>query len=137
VRKPRAGEGGQILILSLLVVVLLTSALLLIAAALQARMKAVRREAAAVRLTALADAALAETLARLAAHAGAAGLPERPFGEGLIASEVHPAPDDCLTVVARAEYQGRRRIVEARVRPTVLGPVVLDWRVVKRDRDEP
>jgi hypothetical protein len=65
VRKPRAGEGGQILILSLLVVVLLTTALLLIAAALEARMKAVRREAAAVRLTALADAALAETLARL------------------------------------------------------------------------
>lgn len=131
-RRAPAGNGtedGQILLLSLLVVVVLTAALLLIAATLQSRMKLARAETAAIRLTALADAALAETLAHLAADPAYPGLPEREFGGGTIASRVDGG-GAAVTVRARADYRGRRRTVRAAVQLTVLGPVVLDWRVV-------
>lgn len=129
VRRRAGREGGHILLLSLLVVVLLTGALLLIAGTLQARMKLVRRETQVLRLTALTDAVLAETLAHLAVSPGYGGVPEREFGGGRMASEVEPG-GGALVILARAEFRERRRTVRAVARPTVLGPVVLDWRVV-------
>lgn len=134
----RRSEQGQILVLTLLVVVLLTAALLIIAATLQSRLKLVRRETDVIRLTALADAALAETLAHLAVSPAYSGVPQRELGDGVITSRVEAAGANRRTVHARAEYRGRRRDVQALVQITALGPVVLDWRVVaSRSAAEP
>lgn len=126
----RRSQRGQMLVLTLLVVVLLTTALLIIAATLQSRLKLVRRETEVIRLTALADAALAETLAHLAVSPAYSGLPQRELGDGVITSQVEAGGGNRRTIHARAEYRNRRRDVEAVVQLTALGPVVLDWRVV-------
>jgi hypothetical protein len=118
-----------VLLVALLVVVLLTGGLALAAASLGERQRAVLREADAIRLAALADACLAETLARLAARPGFAGLTARSFGGGTLESEVRRPAEDAFEILAWADYRGRRRAVYATGRFAHPNPVVLDWRV--------
>jgi type II secretory pathway pseudopilin PulG len=125
----RHREAGFALPTVLLAVLLLSIALALIAASLQLRMRLVRREAQALTLSALSDAALAETLARLTQNAYYLGVGERPFGGGSLKSEVRFRSPGRYEVVATATYAGRERTVVAEVvRPPGASAQVVRWK---------
>ncbi len=114
-RVPVSGESGYALVTTLLAVFLLSVALALVGASLQLRMRLVQDEARDLRLRALSDAALAETLARLAESAYFDGVEERPFGGGAIRSEVRFLAPGRFEVVATAAYSWEERTVRAEV----------------------
>lgn len=108
-------ESGYALVTVLLAVFLLSVALALVGASLQLRMRLVQDEARDLRLRALSDAALAETLARLAESAYFDGVEEHPFGGGAIRSEVRFLAPGRFEVVATASYSWEERTVRAEV----------------------
>ncbi len=125
----RRRDDGFALAAVLLAILLLSIGLALVAASLQLRMRLVRREAQSVTLTALSDAALAETLAELSKDAYHHGVREHGLGPGRLRSEVRFLSPGRYRVVATATYAGRERIVEAEVlRPAGGAPQVLRWR---------
>ena len=121
-------EEGFALAAVLLAVLLLSIGLAMVAASLQLRMGLVRREAQSVTLTALSDAALAETLAELGENAYYHGAPEHGLGPGRLRSKVRFLSPGRYEVVATAPYAGRERTVEAEVlRPAGAVPRVVRW----------
>jgi type II secretory pathway pseudopilin PulG len=124
----RRGESGYALVTALLVVLLLSIALALLASSLQLRMRLVRQEADALALQALSDAALAETLARLAESSYFHGVNEHPLGGGAIRSDVQFIAPGRFRVVATATLAGRERAVEAEVRRSPGRARVVRWR---------
>jgi hypothetical protein len=100
----------------------------LLAGSLLLHLRAAHHEADDVRLAALADAAVAASLAELAASPFSRGLTERDFGGGGIASDIDRPEPERVVVVARAVYRGRTRRVHAEVRLTAAGPRVVAWR---------
>ena len=119
------------MVMALYATLLLSLALAVAGSALLLQLRESQHEAIAVRLAALADAAVAETLSGLAASAYAGGVPEHEFGGGTISSELQPGEGEDLVVLARAAYAGRQREVRADVRRTVLGPIVVRWTRVR------
>ena len=132
----RSEESGQILLFSLLVVLLMSIAMGLVASLVAERQQAQRREAEVIQLTALADAALAETLAKLADGAGSGGVAERDFGGGTIASEVRAGAGTVLEVIARATWREGSRTVLATVEVGGPRPRVTGWRVLRKREAE-
>ncbi len=129
--RSRRGESGQALVVALTVVLLLAAAFGLVAGFLVSRMNLARDETRRTVLQALSDAAVAESVANLAASSVYPGLEERAFGGGTISSEVsHPAAD--LAVVrAEASYEGRRLVVDVRVKLSDEAlPNTIGWRRV-------
>ena len=121
-------DDGFALAAVLLAILLLSIGLALVAASLQLRMGLVRREARSVTLTALSDAALAETLAELRYDAYFHGVREHDLGKGRLCSEVRLLSPGRYQVVATATYAGRERTVVAEVlRPAGAPPRVLRW----------
>jgi type II secretory pathway pseudopilin PulG len=114
-RSYKSGESGYALLTALLVIFLLSIALALLAASLQIRMRLVREDGASVTLSALSDAALAESLANLAQSGSYTGSEEHDFGGGRIRSGVVLLSPGVYDVVAIAKYGQRRRVVEALV----------------------
>lgn len=124
----RRSESGQAMILALMALLMVSVAGSLLAGSLLLHLRAARHESEGVRLAALADAAVAASLAELSASPASRGLAERDFGGGSIASAIdHPEPERAV-VVARAVYRGRSRRVRAEVRLTAAGPRVVAWR---------
>lgn len=122
-------DEGFVLASVLLAILLLSIGLALVAASLQLRMGLVRREARSVTLTALSDAALAETLAELSEDAYFHGVPEHGLGPGRLRSEVRFLSPGRYEVVATAIYAGRERTVEAEVLRPIGAPArVVRWR---------
>lgn len=127
-------EDGFALPGALLALLLLSVALALVAASLQLRMRLVIRESRSLTLTALSDAALAETLARLSESPSFRGVQVRTFGGGSLESEVHRLSSVRFEVTATAVYAGRERVVEAIVvRPAGQTARVVQWRVVAEE----
>jgi type II secretory pathway pseudopilin PulG len=125
----RRGESGYALLTALVVILLLAIALGLLAGSLQLRLRLVREDAENVLLSALSDAAVAETLAHLTQSPDYPGSPEREFGGGKIASRVLPLGAGFYNVVATATYGYRTRTVEAEVfRPPGKTARVRRWR---------
>ena len=94
---------------------LLSIALALLAASLQLRMRLVREDAQTVILTALSDAAVAETLANLVQSPDYPGAPEHELGQGTISTKVESLGPGLYDVIAVAKYSGRTRTVEAEI----------------------
>lgn len=124
-RKPV--EAGYALVTVLLALFLLSVALALVGASLQLRMRLVQDEARDLRLRALSDAVLAETLARLAESSYFDGVEERPFGGGAIHSEVRFLAPGRFEVLATAAYSWKERTVRAEVLRTVGHTQVVRW----------
>jgi type II secretory pathway pseudopilin PulG len=123
------GESGYALLTTLVVILLLSIALGLLAESLQLRLRLVREDAENVILSALSDAAIAETLANLTQSPDYPGAPEHEFGGGKIASRVKSLGPGFYDVVASATYAGRTRTVEAEVhRPPGKAARVRRWR---------
>jgi len=123
--RPRQGYG---LLLALVVIVVMMTALGLLASSLRMGMQEVKRELRTVSLIALTDAAMAETLANLAADNNFDGVQEYRFGDGLISSEIRPLGPRKVEIRARASYGGHDRTLLAEVRLTPSGPLVLGLR---------
>lgn len=116
-RRPAGpGEAGFALILALVVLLLVSAALSLIAAALHLRLRELDRRTTELRLVALADEALAETLAHLAQSSGFAGLPRRAIPGGWLESEVRSLTSERVRVEIQVHYRGAKRAVQADVR---------------------
>lgn len=124
----RPSERGQALVLALLAVLVLGAALALVAGSLVSRMQRLRVESRETALLALADAAVAETLANLAGRPSAGGLAEKPFGGGTVESTVAHGAAGAFTLVAHASFRGAEMGVEVRGRITDEGPRVTAWR---------
>lgn len=120
-------ESGFALATTLFAVFLLSVALALVATSLQLRMSMVQDEARSLTLTALADAALAETLAHLAVDATYRGAAAHPFGGGTIESEVARLDTTRYEVTAKATYAGGERSVRAMVLRLPEGTQVVSW----------
>jgi hypothetical protein len=128
----RRGQGRQgfALLVALLVVFLLSVALSLIALSLAVRLRVAREEARAATLTALCDAALAETLPRVAAAAprgGVTGVGAHPFGSGTIGSQVQKLSPTYYRITATARFEGKGRTVVADVVRDLSGTRVVHW----------
>jgi hypothetical protein len=122
----RRREAGYALLVALMVVFLVSVALSLIALSLAVRLSSARLEARGVTLSALCDAALAETLAGLAAG-GAGGVSSHAFGGGQIGSQVESLGPQQFVVTATATYGGRARTVVANVVRDAQGTRVVHW----------
>lgn len=123
----RARERGYALLVTLVVIFLLSIALALLASALQIRMRLVRQEAQTLKLIALSDAVLAETLASLTYDPDFSGVTEQSFGGGTIASTVRPLGTNRYEVLATAVYAGKQRAVDAEAVRTPQGARVVRW----------
>ncbi len=127
----RRRESGQALVIALTVGLLLAAAFALVAGFLVSRMHRASEATRRVVLLALSDAAVAESVANLAASPVYPGLEERAFGGGTIASRVSRPAADLALVRARAAYEGQRLVVEVRVRtPEDEPPYTIGWRRV-------
>jgi hypothetical protein len=124
----RRSESGHAMIFALMALLMVSVASALLAGSLLLHLRTARDEADDIRLAALADAAVAASLAELAASPSAGGLSERDLGGGRIASEIDRPEPERAVIVARAVYRGRTRRVQAEVRFTAAGPRVIAWR---------
>lgn len=124
----RAHERGQALLGALVAIVLLGAAFALLAGFLIARMHRVQDEVRRTDLTALTDAAMAETLAHMAVSPAYPGLPERRLGGGTIRSEVRHRGKDRFRITVWASHRGRTAAAEAEGRNTPSGPRITSWR---------
>ena len=126
---PRAwrGDRGVALVTALFLIALVTMSLLLVARTLQLRSDGFQRERRDVRLTALADAALAATLAELDRDRYFPGLVDREFGGGRISSTVDGDPESMVTVSAAGTFQDWTATIDARVVMGSSRPRVVSW----------
>lgn len=132
----RRADSGQGLVVALVALLLLGAVFALVAGMLVSRMQRAQDDARETVLLALADAAVAESLANLAAHPGSAGVERRPFGGGTIESTVTRTGREGFRLTAVATYRGEGLTVEAVGRLTELGPVVDGWRRVPASEAE-
>lgn len=126
----RGPEAGQAVVLALLAVLLLTAALALAAGTLVSRMQRIQRAADRTDLLALADAAVAETLANLAAWPVSGGVEPKSLGGGTIRSTVRRGGGKSFTITAEATVRRGNLTVEVKGRLTDHGPEVDSWRRV-------
>jgi hypothetical protein len=124
------GERGAALLLVLFVLLVAWTATLLASVAISIDLRSERADQRRVRLTVLADSALAEALAALAGDPYAAGRPWHPFGGGEIRATIGDVDDLARTVTAAARAGGVERTVVARVVLGGGGPTVTEWRVL-------
>ncbi|HUP25585.1 MAG TPA: hypothetical protein VNB06_21915 [Thermoanaerobaculia bacterium] len=123
----RAGgsEGGFALLLALFVTLFASAAMMLSAAALKVELDETRAEAIRIRLDAMVDAAIAESLA----DRDLSGLTRRPFGDGWIESRVERLAGGRARIQATAMLGTRVRDAEVEVVVVANGrPRVLEWR---------
>jgi len=112
----RTSEQGTALIFALAALTLIAITIGAVTAELQSRGAGVILEERAVRVTALSDAAMAETLAELAAGGVAfPGVTERSFEGGAISSTVHPLGAWEVEVIAIGRRNDWQAVVTARV----------------------
>lgn len=123
---PAAANSGFALLVALFVVFLLSLSLSLIGLSLALRLRVARDEARGTVLTALCDAALAETLAGVAAGQFD-GVEEHPFGGGTIGSLVQKVAAKQFRITATAHLGGRARTVLADVVRDDQGTRVVHW----------
>jgi len=116
VASPRASERGTALIFALAALTLIAITIGAVTAELQSRGAGVVLEEQAVRVTALSDAAMAETLAELAAGGAAfPGVAERAFEGGAISSSVRPLGAWEVEVIAVGRRDAWHAVMTARV----------------------
>lgn len=125
--EPAAGDAGYALLIALFVVFLISLALSLLGQSLALRMRVARHEARSTTLTALCDAALAESLAAVAVGQ-ASDVLEHPFGGGAVGSKVEQLDPLHFRITATARFDGRARSAVADVVRDLQGTRVVHWR---------
>ncbi len=126
----RPSESGSAVALALMLLLVLALALAVLSEGIVARMREEQREAQSVRLSAACDAALAESLAGLAASPGYPGFAPQAFADGTIESVVGSSGTGRL-VRARATLGGKVHEIEAEIEFASGRPWVSRWRRVR------
>jgi hypothetical protein len=108
-------ESGVALLWALLATAAVAGSVLLVASIVASRQPASRYDHRSVVLTALSDAAMAETLARLAVDPASSGIDARRFDAGTISSSVSVTPFGLRLVTAVGEFQGWQSVIRAEV----------------------
>jgi len=126
---PVATESGFALLVALFATFMVGVALSLLALSLAVRLRMAHEEARGTVLSALCDAAVAETLSGIAAGE-AGGVGEHPFGSGTIGSEVQTVAAQHYRITATAHLGGKARTVLADVVRDVQGTRVVHWQRV-------
>ena len=120
-------EGGSALVFALATLTLIAITIAAVTAELQTRGAGVVIEERSVRLTALSDAAMAETLAELSEKGIAfAGVAERPVEGGAISSSVRIISAWEVEVLAVGSRDGWNSVIRAKV-SLVSSPRVVWW----------
>ncbi len=119
-------ESGVALIFALVALAIVAYMVVVVAASIQPRITSHTHLERTIRLTALVDAAMATTLAELAADRYDSGFSQRPFGEGSISSTVKQISLHEVEVVVEARSRGWQATVVARVNVR-NGPRVMRW----------
>lgn len=122
----RRDDAGFALLVALFVLFLVSVTLSLAAMSLALRLRTAHDEARATALTALCDAAVAETLAELAAGQFG-GVSDHPYGGGTIGSQVQTVAAQHYRITATAQIGGRARTVVADVVRDLAGTRVVHW----------
>jgi len=133
VRSRHRHQEGHTLLFALVVLVIVGAAASAVGLSLQMEMRSSQQESRRVRLVALGDAAMAETLAELDRRPSFQGMDEREFGGGTIASTVRALSSDRYEVVTTAQVRGARRRIVSEVRTTGSIPTVLTWKIASPD----
>lgn len=119
---------GSALVIAIVALAITATTIAIASGVIRSRSTGIRLADRDVRTVALADAALAETLARLAADPDTDGLPERSFGHGTIRARVEReagAPRAVEAVGAAGEWEV---VLTAELRWTGGRPEVVRWR---------
>lgn len=124
VRGPRS---GHVLMVAMIVILVVASATALIWTHYRLQTRISLQQGRQVRLIALNDAAVAETLAHLAENDGYRGQPFHDFGGGEISSQIRSLEDDRREIVAVSRYRGWSRITRLEVTILAGGPRVDSW----------
>ena len=120
-------ECGSALVVALAALTLIAITIAVVTAELQSRGAGVVIEERSVRLTALSDAAMAETLAELSTQGSAfGGIPERRVEGGAMSSTVRPIGEWEAEVIAVGSRDGWVSTIRAQVF-LEGGPRVLRW----------
>ena len=121
-------ERGSALIIAIATLAMVALAVAAASSLIGSRADSVRLTSRDVRVGALVDAAMAETLARLASDDEFDGFPTRPFGAGAIAATVDRSHAPQVRVVAVGTLGEWRGEIEAEVLVPIGGmPVVDRW----------
>ena len=119
-------ESGVALIFAIIALAIVAMMVAVVAASLQPRIITHTHLERTVRLTALVDAAMAATLAELAADRYDSGVEETALGDGFMSSTATQVSLHEVEVVAVGRTRGWRAVVVARVN-VENGPRVLRW----------
>jgi hypothetical protein len=121
-------ESGHALLLALIVIVLVGVAGAVLTITLGLHLQMARDETQHIQLVAMSDAAVAESLALLAASPGFGGVTTRDFGPGQIESTIQTINASRRRIIATATLtSGRELRVAADVRLLDTGLVVTSW----------
>lgn len=117
------GERGFALLLALFVALMASAAMMLAVTALKVEWDETRNEARRIRLDAMVDAAIAETLADRYLFP----VDRRPFAGGWIESRLDRRPAGRAVVTALAGLGGRVQGARVEIVVTATHPRVLSW----------
>lgn len=123
----RRRDQGSALVVTIVALALAATMIAVAAGLLRARSVGMHLVDRDVRTMALADAAMAETLARLAADREAEGVPERPFGHGTIRAVVDRSDRARPKVEAVGRAGGWEVVVSADLRWVGTRPEIVRW----------
>lgn len=125
----RAGrESGHALLLALMIIVLVGVAGTILTTTLGLHLKLARDESQRIQLVAMSDAAVAESLAEMAADPGFGGLGRREFGPGQIESVIEILGPNRRRIIATSMLAGGLQLrVAAEVRLQGKDIVVTSW----------
>ncbi|MCP4897051.1 MAG: hypothetical protein GY906_08755 [bacterium] len=124
----RENQRGSALVLALMAAALVAMAVLLTASYQQIHSNAHTHEMRNIELTALADAALAEAMAKLAEDPKFDGAPRHVFGAGEIGSSISQLPDNWIRIRAVAVMGNWRATITADAKVSLSGASLVRWR---------
>ena len=124
-------RSGHVLMVAMIVILIVASAAALIWTHYSLQTRLFLQQSRQIRLIALNDAAVAETLAHLAENDGYRGQPVHDFGAGEISSEVRSLGDNRREIVAVSKYRGWNRRTRLEVILVAGGPRVDAWSVYR------
>lgn len=111
----------------MIVMVLVTAAASTLATHYGFRARLNTQEARRIHLVALTDAAVAESIAKLSENPGFAGVQQRSFGGGRLASDIERLSAERRSVVATASYRGWTRRVRVQIRLRMGSIEIESW----------
>lgn len=121
-------ERGAALVIALVTLLVVTMSILLAASFVQTRVDAFRAEERRVMTNALADAAMAETLAHLDEDRSFSGFSDRAFDKGTISSTVTTKSPDIRGVTVTGRFADFQMVIDAEVDVRFSRVRVVRWR---------